>query len=988
MQRRRGGSPTGGSAGCVGLVRVVVPALLALVMWASEGATDPSFLPGGAYATGNRPGHMASADFNRDGIQDIAVANTAATTVSVLLGNGTGGFLTKTDHGVNVPPGFVTTGDLNNDGNPDIVVALPTMNFIHSIVGRGDGTFMPAALTYTHSYTLTVALGRFDNDGNLDVAFGEAEYSALDVFRGNGNGGFSWVGHTVLGGPPTCVIAHDLTNDGWPDLIAVKTSSNTFVTLVGHGDATFANLGETATGTSPAHAAVGDLNQDGNADVVVANSGSNTVSVFLGTGTGTLGARQDFATGTTPRFVSIADLDANGVVDLAVANSGSNTVSVLVGNGDGTFSAPLDFRVGAAPMSVLAMDVSSDGRLDLVCANSVDNTVSVLLQQPSLPTTTTSLAGTPNPSIVGQAVTLTATVVPAATSGTARFYDGTTPLGEAPVSAGTATFEATSLSHRSHGLWACFLGNAEYAGSCSPVVEQTVDLAQTLTVVRAASDSLYFRLPCRFVADVTPVPPGGGQPAGTVRFLVDGEQLGTPAPLSACSATSAATATLSVGEHQVEAVYIPADTLYYAGSYSAPTFHVVRVSNPRIVKVRDVPNDQGGHVFVTWNCPLDQPGFDIVKGYRVWRRVPYLALSSDAPARDLQRLMVTGGESAVADSSGGEVFWEALAELPAARLVSYGFTAPTTQDSIAGSNPYTAFVVQALTADATEFFGSGVDSGYSVDNLSPPAPAPFAVVYLSQSNVLHWAANPAADFREFRLYRGTNVTFVPGPTNLVAATSDTTYVDLPGTVFYKLIAVDIHGNESRAMLASPESPVALLAALVQVDALADRISLLWYTAGSGALDATVYRREGIEDWVAMGRISADGTGYLRYTDTDVVPGVRYGYRLGIWDGESEVFVGEAWATPEEPQLRLAGARPNPASGSRLNVEFTLRSGQPATLRLFDVSGRQVSSADVSGLGPGRHRVDLAAGARVRPGLYLVRLTQGEDALVARVVVVD
>ena len=307
---------------------------------------------------------------------------------------------------------------------------------------------------------------------------------------------------------------------------------------------------------------------------------------------------------------------------------------------------------------------------------------------------------------------------------------------------------------------------------------------------------------------------------------------------------------------------------------------------------------------------------------------------------------------------------------------------------MANSNPYTAFIVQAVTAISTEFFGSAPDSGYSVDNLSPAAPAPFSVVYAGQSNMLHWTAISAADLREYRLYRGAGPSFVPGPSSLVAATTDTGYVDAPGSVFYKLVAVDIHGNMSRPILASPESPVALLAALVSVDALADRIGLLWYTAGGAALEATVYRREGIADWVAQGVVTADGSGYLRFTDTNVVPGTRYGYRLGILDGGEEIFAGEVWATAEQPQLRLAGVSPNPASGTRLNVEFTLRSGERATLTLFDVSGRQVSGSDVGDLGPGRHQVDLASGTRIRPGVYLVRLTQGQDALVTRVVVVD
>src|SRR5205814_748853 len=135
-------------------------------------------------------------------------------------------------------------------------------------------------------------------------------------------------------------------------------------------------------------------------------------------------------------------------------------------------------------------------------------------------------------------------------------------------------------------------------------------------------------------------------------------------------------------------------------------------------------------------------------GSSVWRRV--------APAHGLV-----------------ETFWEAIATLPAEQLISYAYDAPTTQDSIAGSNPYTAFFVTALTADPFTFFESAVDSGYSVDNLSPPTPAPFVATYASGSATLHWGASPAQDFREFRLYRGFSTAFVPAPANLVTATRAT-----------------------------------------------------------------------------------------------------------------------------------------------------------------------------------------------------------------------
>jgi len=93
------------------------------------------------------------------------------------------------------------------------------------------------------------------------------------------------------------------------------------------------------------------------------------------------------------------------------------------------------------------------------------------------------------------------------------------------------------------------------------------------------------------------------------------------------------------------------------------------------------------------------------------------------------------------------------------------------------------------------------------------------------------------------------------------------------------------------------------------------------------------------------------------------------------------------AVPERaapPAFAPNGVRPNPALGGRMMVHFTLPTGEPAKLELIDVAGRRA----VGSLGAGRHAVDLAAGCRVPPGLYLLRLTQGTNTRVVRAAMLD
>src|SRR5207245_1847493 len=72
---------------------------------------------------------------------------------------------------------------------------------------------------------------------------------------------------------------------------------------------------------------------------------------------------------------------------------------------------------------------------------------SLLAQQ-----TSTTLTASSGSAILGQPVTLTATISPAPASGSAIFYDGVSILGTRPLSAGHATLTTTLLPFGSHAM--------------------------------------------------------------------------------------------------------------------------------------------------------------------------------------------------------------------------------------------------------------------------------------------------------------------------------------------------------------------------------------------------------------------------------------------------------------------------------------------------------------------------------------------------------
>jgi len=129
-----------------------------------------------AYVTGTTPNHMATGDFNVDGIPDLAVCNTGTTTITVLLGNGTGGvpngtFATPITATAGTGPNTVVVDDWDQNGLPDLAIASNnTSNATSILLGLGNGQFEAAQTFATGgSGPAAIAVNDFNEDGAPDL---------------------------------------------------------------------------------------------------------------------------------------------------------------------------------------------------------------------------------------------------------------------------------------------------------------------------------------------------------------------------------------------------------------------------------------------------------------------------------------------------------------------------------------------------------------------------------------------------------------------------------------------------------------------------------------------------------------------------------------------------------------------------------------------------------------------------------------------------
>lgn len=341
---------------------------------------------------------IVSGDFNGDGKTDLAVTQSGANQVSVLLGDGDGTFQSPVSYAVGNTPVSALVTDVNGDGHPDLVSVNQGSNTFSVLIGNGDGTLQNSQNFIVGNSPTAAVAGNFYGTGHVDLATINYPANTVSVVQGNGDGTFRAGRSYFSGGYEPDSIASGILGDPYgskyPGLVVANycgsdstcTSAGSVSVFLANAKGVYQLSNTYAVGNGADYVTLADVNGDSKLDILAFNKLDNTVSVLPGKGDGSFGSAQTSTLAGSPIKAAVGDFNNDGKQDLAVlegcngsACAQAGAVEVLTGAGDGTFSSATKYAVGNSPTSIAVGDIRRISYADILASGNLTADVKVLV---------------------------------------------------------------------------------------------------------------------------------------------------------------------------------------------------------------------------------------------------------------------------------------------------------------------------------------------------------------------------------------------------------------------------------------------------------------------------------------------------------------------------------------------------------------------------------------------------------------------------------
>jgi len=287
------------------------------------------------------PAEVTLGDLNGDGKLDLGIADHDSYLIRLFLGDGKGGFAAAETPAVMTSDGRrphthgLVFHDVNADRKLDLLAVNSEDDNVSVLLGNGRGGFAPVEgspfRVGRSPYPLTIE--DMDGDAKLDLLTPNVEGGDVSILVGDGRGHFAPSGWSPVnvGDRGYFIATGDFNQDNRPDFVVSHDDSTRISVWLDNGLQGFqrAPTSPLDIGNRGFQVAVVDINQDSRMDLVVA---SNTcVTVMLGDGRGNFSGApgSPFSVGKGTWRLAIADFNGDDKPDVASANLESDTVTIL-----------------------------------------------------------------------------------------------------------------------------------------------------------------------------------------------------------------------------------------------------------------------------------------------------------------------------------------------------------------------------------------------------------------------------------------------------------------------------------------------------------------------------------------------------------------------------------------------------------------------------------------------------------------------------------
>jgi len=364
------------------------------------GTGNGSFGAASSLPVGPNPAYIALSDFNGDGNLDIVTANSGdpSSSVSVLLGTGTGSFIVATNYAAEPSPRAVAISDYNSDGKLDLAVtsgiSSGTYNYVIIFLGTGTGTFNSASSFLVGTSASFIVSGDFNNDSQTDLAMScndatVSEYvtvmlstcaryrttpfdfdgdgkSDIAVYRAGSTPNAPSYWHVLrsldnsylgvqFGAGEDAIVPEDFDGDGKTNFAVFRPSTGTWYTSLDPA----INYGAFQWGQSGDIPIPGDFDGDGRADYAVFRPG-NGVWYVRRSSDGNFLFQQFGANGDKPL---LADFDGDGKTDFAYVRVSGNDLIWNIRQSSN--AAVITQTFGLSTDKAVPADYDADGRANI-----------------------------------------------------------------------------------------------------------------------------------------------------------------------------------------------------------------------------------------------------------------------------------------------------------------------------------------------------------------------------------------------------------------------------------------------------------------------------------------------------------------------------------------------------------------------------------------------------------------------------------------------